>query len=981
MSRLELSFLGGFQVLLDQRPVTRFRSTNNQGLLVYLACNHDKPISRETLATLFWPEASEKDARHNLRQALYRIRRLLDGGEEPFLLVTRQSVQFNAASDHILDVEQFTAAVDANALGEALAYYSGDLLPGFSCNSEPFEVWLRNQREYLHQLALEAMLQVAEDSLHSAEYGTAIAMAQRQLMLEPWREHAYRQLMQAYALMGDRGNALAQFERCREQLWDEIGVEPAPKTVALFDDIKAGRVGMASADHPTKPPVKPKHNLPADTTLFIGRKRESAEISAQFTQEQRRLVTIVAPGGMGKTRLGIAVGRRLLPAFQDGVTFVDLAAVTEPDEIATVIAAALSFQAPDKTQPLFPQLLNALAQRNILLILDNFEQLVRSASQIDHILKACPQLSILVTSRQPLNLVSESRYRLQGLDFPDLLTVDDALAWSAVQLFVDSGRRARPGYMLTDENLVYVLQICRLVQGMPLALILAAAWLGLLNSAEIAIEIEKSLAFLSSDLADLPHRQRSMHAVFDRSWQRLSSAEQAVLARLSVFRGSFSRDAAEQVAGANLRILLSLVNKSFLQRQGDSGRYQMHELLRQYSAEQREWLGISEDTQLGHCRYFAQIVPLEMRRVLYFLPLLLPRDHAADRDNFQHAWEYALQNKLPNELADLSTGMIKFMDSQGIQPTAMIDEAMAIVQETGTPATDPAVRSLRAAQLRARQMVAAAPEVNRQYISLIEESKQSEQYELCYWLCIQLAMQWRMVDDPALIDWLDDAQRMADYLADKTLFKMVIGIRVWGYLAAGRPVPAAEEQLVALLPYFESRFPDSFILYGILNSLSSVFGEQGRLAEAIKYGTRAINLAVRWGDLFWISSANEKLVLLYKRMGRFEEASSMLYEIINWHVALGQNWQMLGCLGGAACMHSELIGGDTMAVTILSMLSHHPELTDNTRHIIQRHLATVRKTIAPETFNMAWETGKRLDIDAVVEQLFPLSLKAVHGVN
>ena len=205
----------------------------------------------------------------------------------------------------------------------------------------------------------------------------------------------------------------------------------------------------------------------------------------------------------------------------------------------------------------------------------------------------------------------------------------------------------------------------------------------------------------------------------------------------------------------------------------------------------------------------------------------LTRDYAADRDNFQHAWEYALHNKLPNNLADLATGMIKFMDSQGIQPTATIDAAVALVPQIGTPSTDPAALNLKAAQLRARQMVTAAPEVNRQYISLIEESSQGEQYELCYWLCIQLAMQWRMVNDPSLIDWLDVAQTMAEKLADETLVKMVIGIRVWGYLAAGRPVAAAEAQLVALLPYFESRYPDSFILYGVLSSLSMVCDDEG----------------------------------------------------------------------------------------------------------------------------------------------------------
>jgi DNA-binding SARP family transcriptional activator len=969
MPRLILSFLGGFRVLLDQQPVTRFRSANNQGLLVYLACNRDKPISRETLATLFWPEASEKEARHNLRQALYRMRRLLDGGEETYLLVTRQAVQFNAASDYVLDVEQFTSAVDANALAQAVDRYAGDFLTGFSCSSESFEAWLRSQREYLHQLALEAMLQAAEDSLQSGDYGTAVALALRQLQLEPWREPAHRQVMRAYARMGDRGSALAQFERCREQLWDEIGVEPAPETTQLRDDIKSGHVGSSSAENPVTPPAKPKHNLPADTTPFIGRKRESAEISAHFTQDQRRLVTIVAPGGMGKTRLGIEVGRRLLPAFHDGVAFVDLAPITEPDEIAGVIAATIHYQAPDKAQPLLPQLLNALAQRNMLLILDNFEQLLAGVTFVDKMLKACPDLSILVTSRQPLNLVSESRYRLQGLDFPDLLTVDDALAWSAVQLFVDSGRRTRPGYALTDDNLVYVLQICRLVQGMPLALVLAAAWLELLNSAEIAIEIENSLGFLSSNLADLPHRQRSMHAVFDRSWQHLQPDEQMVLAKLSVFRGGFSRDAAERIAGANLRILLSLVNKSFLQRQGDSGRYQMHELLRQYSAEQRELMGVDEDARIAHCRYFAQIVPREMHRVLYFLPLLLPRDFVADWDNFQYAWEYALRRKLPEELANLANGMVQFSETQGIQSVALIEEAMSAVQAVGVPKTDSTLLRLRAAQLRARQMVDATYEVNSQFILLIDELDQSEHYELRYWLCIQLAMQWWKTGDPGLIDWLDEAQAIADVLKSETMNNMARAMRIWGYLASGQPVEAAYEKLKKLLTYFESRYPESFILYGILRSLSFTCGNDHLFQEAIGFGKQALNIAVRWRDLFWIRLTLDYLARDYERNGQFDRAADMHLNSLEWHIAQGSGWQIIRFIMRIALFNPHMVDDDTLMIKYLSMIEHHPESTAYNHHLIKDQVANLRMNIEPKVFNIAWEEGGKLSIDDVVVQL------------
>lgn len=281
MARLNLSFLGTFQVLLDQRPLSRSHSANNQGLLVYLALNREKPISRELLATLFWPEEPQKSARHNLRQALYRLRGLLSdqqGSGQPFLLVTRQMVQFNPQSDYELDVEQIIDAIAANDLETAVTHYQGDLLPGFICDSNQFEEWLRQEREILHQLALEAMVEAAQDHLQAGHYDRVQALARRQLGLEPWPEQAYRQLMLAYALAGDRGNALAQFELCQMQLWDEIGVEPAAETVQLYEDIKAGRFGMVTADTSIRSPLRVRHNLPADTMPFIGREIETADI-------------------------------------------------------------------------------------------------------------------------------------------------------------------------------------------------------------------------------------------------------------------------------------------------------------------------------------------------------------------------------------------------------------------------------------------------------------------------------------------------------------------------------------------------------------------------------------------------------------------------------------------------------------------------------------------------------------------------------
>ena len=212
VSRLSLSFLNTFQAILDSKPITQFRSNNNKGLLVYLALQSERSFPREVLATLFWPEESESNARNNLRQSLHQLRKVLGDLENPgeaYLLVTRQTVQFNADSDFNLDVNHFWQLVDRGDLEAATAVYQGDLLPGFTCDSLPFEDWLRHEREQLHQAALEAMSEVTQEHLQAGRPDKAQAVARQQLALEPWRESACRQLMQAYALAGDRGNAAA----------------------------------------------------------------------------------------------------------------------------------------------------------------------------------------------------------------------------------------------------------------------------------------------------------------------------------------------------------------------------------------------------------------------------------------------------------------------------------------------------------------------------------------------------------------------------------------------------------------------------------------------------------------------------------------------------------------------------------------------------------------------------------------------------
>jgi predicted ATPase len=319
-----------------------------------------------------------------------------------------------------------------------------------------------------------------------------------------------------------------------------------------------------------------------------------------------RLITILAPGGMGKTRLSVAAAEGVLPDFADGVYFVELAPLTEAESIVSAIAEATGYPFQSDGRSPQQQVSDFLSNKSLLLVLDNYEHLLKGAGLITELLNAAPQLKILVTSRQRLAQSGETLFHLTGMDFPAWETPEDALNYAAVKLFMNSARRAKPDFKLTRDNLNYVARICRMVQGMPLGIVLAASWLGMLTPEEIAAEMAQSRDFLATDEGDLPERQRSIRAVMDYSWQQMNADEQQVFMKLSVFRGGFTREAAEAVAGANLRILMSLTTKSLVRRNAESGRYEIHELLRQYGEDALLSSG-KTDVYLIHADFFLSV--------------------------------------------------------------------------------------------------------------------------------------------------------------------------------------------------------------------------------------------------------------------------------------------------------------------------------------------------------------------------------------
>jgi predicted ATPase/DNA-binding SARP family transcriptional activator len=683
MSRLSISLLGPFQVALDEKPALGFESDKVRALLAYLAVEVDRLHRRETLAGLLWPDFPERSARKNLRTALANLRRVIgdrEGGLS-FLHITRQTIQFNAASDYELDVATFATLLAADAtsqlgidsLQEAVALYQGPFLEGFSIpDSTLFEEWVLLKREELGRQVLQTLHHLADHYEQQGRYDQALPYAWRQLELEPWREEAHQQLMCLLAVEGQRSEALAQYETCRRLLAEELGVEPGAETKRLYEQIRNGELSRGAGERGSRGEISfvPRHNLPVQTTPFVGRERELAALARLLAEPELRLVTIVGAGGMGKTRLALEVAQTQLEHFAHGVYFVRLAPLETPDAIVATIAEALHFTFYQGSPP-EQQLRDYLRQKEVLLMMDNFEHLLAGVEVVVDLLKVAPGLKVLATSRARLNLREEQLFWVGGIDFPRLALAgggaqgEELARYSAVRLFGQSARRVRPAFELTSKALQEVAHICRLVEGMPLAIILAAAWVEVLTPGEIAAEIRQSLDFLETELGDVPDRQRSMRAVFDHSWRLLSEPEREAFQQMSVFRGGFTRQAAQQVIGTSLRTLMALVNKSFLHRT-PTGRYEIHELLRQYAAEKlAQSPAAQEAARDRHSAYYAAFLGEREADLKGAQQQKAMAEIEADRENIRVAWQWAAERGQIEQLGSMVESLGRFYNWRG----------------------------------------------------------------------------------------------------------------------------------------------------------------------------------------------------------------------------------------------------------------------------------------------------------------------------
>ncbi len=589
MHTFNIRLFGAIEVFQNGQPITHFRSQKTLVLLAYLI-SRERPLTREYLAGLFWPEATKQEALGHLRRALHNLSKNLPG----CLDVNRRTAAFRADASAVVDIRRLEALAkegDIESLTEAAALLRAPFLEGiYFADCPELELWIAAEQERWQQQAITLLGALARAASGEGQYDRALAYAQKLAALDPLQEAHHRQVMLLYAKTGKREAALAQYAIGRDLLAEELGINLSPETTALYQRIREV--------------TAVRHNLPPSPTPFIGRQTELAALGQMLANPDCRLITIAGPGGIGKTRLALALARRSAVHFLEGVWFAGLVDVFTPAGLLTALGAALNLPFAPGRHPA-GQLIDYLRGKEMALLLDNFEQLADAPDLLAEILRETTAVKLVVTSRRPLNLQEEWIFDLDGLPTPQAGETGNLLAFEAARLFDEAAHRRCPRFDLA-ANGTAVIQICQIVQGIPLALELAAAACREMPCASIAEGISGNLDLLQTPLRNVPERHRSVQAVFNHSWKLLDEAAQSAYARLSLFRGSFSAAAAEAVTKVSQKHIRPLVEHSLLKRTGES-RYELHELLRQYARDKLEQnQALANQMAFRHAEYFTK---------------------------------------------------------------------------------------------------------------------------------------------------------------------------------------------------------------------------------------------------------------------------------------------------------------------------------------------------------------------------------------
>jgi predicted ATPase len=746
------------------------------------------------------------------------------------------------------------------------------------------------------------------------------------------------------------------------QLYDAAQFQPDKSLGEATPTVESGS---------SRTPAAP-NNLPRQLTGFIGRETELTSLKVLLSDVRNRLVAIVAPGGMGKTRLALEAAGQIYQEYSQGVFFVALDRLSSADLIVQAVAEVLPISLSSKEDPK-SRIIDYLRDKTTLLVMDNFEHVLDGVVFVQEILEAAPRAQVLATSRAKLNLMSETIFNIGGLTVDE----DSPEKNSAIQLFAQSARRTQPKFELNDAVLPAVTRICRIIEGMPLAIVLAAAWIDTLSVDEIAAEIEKSIDILETEKRDLPDRQHSVRAVIESSWNLVEATAQNLLKRLAVFRGGFTRAVAQEAAGASLRGLSQLVDKALLRHDPDTGRYSIHELLRQYAEEQ---LALSAEAERSaheaHAKYFADFMKTRGVHLHDQHQKAALLEIEADFDNIRVAWNYWADKQDASRLIEFISALWLFFEVRGSFTPAIQFFGDAAKKLT---ANEPDIVCARA-QLRARQawftaliglpdegLLMAQESVN----TLSQFSKQDITVETFH--CVNInAIFLNKNEIVAQIsqEMMARANRSGD------IWEQGWALVWWAYALVlqrqiGEALQAGQEAL-AIFERLDNPFGSSVASGIILGATSMAIGDISAAKTHYLRGAQAAE-AIDYLRLLQISYDNLGTVALLE--GDIQQAQQFFLKSLRISQECGQTREMLASLRDLANVY--IARGDLeSALQLLAIVLNHSVSDQNSlnrperlRDEAEKLRAQIETRLDPSRYRTTWQTGQRQHIAEVVKQI------------
>jgi predicted ATPase/DNA-binding SARP family transcriptional activator len=949
--QLQVHCLGSFHLTDEQGAVT-IDSPIQQSLVTLLLIRRDAPQSRQSISFCLWPDSSEAQAQANLRTLLVRLRRAWPKMGQ-FIEITPRTLQWKSDHDYSLDVAEFEEAAKdpviefdlqtaRQNLERAVHLYRGDLLP--AC----YDDWIQSERERLRLVFVRAIHNLIEILEKQHDFVSAIGHSESLLKLDPLDETTYQCSMRLHALRGDRAGIVRVFETCAAVLRQELHVEPGSATREIFQSLLKQKP-PAITEFPTQPV---NHNLSFPLTSFIGRDREITAIkhllfqappSDQRTHHEKdpypggtRLVTLTGVGGSGKTRLALQVAFDCLPEFTGGVWWVSLAPLADPAAVGRAIASIFVVQ-EQSDRPLIETLATALGSRQLLLILDNCEHLLGECARIaGHLLSACPNLKILVTSRELLGMTGETVYPVPPLSLPSALEPNVNDQTEAVRLFVERASLTLPTFSLNSRNREAVVQVCRRLDGIPLAIELAAARVKVLPVDQIASRLNDRFNLLTSGNRSALPRHQTLRAMVDWSYDLLSTLEQALFRQLSVFAGGFTLEAAQAVGSLDgdqsvpvLENLSRLIDKSLVDPEESSGetmRYRLLETIRQYAHEKLEKAGENQLAQDRHCGFLLMIVDdaNQQRKGVYskrWLDLL-----RKERDNLRGALEWAIASSR----TETALRLVSHSAWGWFGHSEFIEGRMWLERVLGMPSANQFPEPYALALL---------------FIGMIDYLK-SEIKKAKPWLEQSLS--------------IGRSHLQQDVVAGALDFLALIAIQERNFILARAYL-------------FESRA--IFAELGLVAGFAQAVGHLGLLAEqegdkttALSLYEQAVSLFRTCGETARLSGVLRMLGWNYYELGDQVRGRELFQESLIQAMENGQKAEVAHTLRAIA----ERIEGDVQkAVRLLGAivsLYRSIGLSTYANSVLENDLAKRRGQLDEVTFTAAWEAGRAMTMEQAITE-------------